>query len=94
MDILIFYFEHAINFTIASIPIILVYLHIKVFKLESKVTVVSLLLSLILSIFFWIKLQDCFLVMYQGIAYACAFIWVWAEGKLQQQKKKEENVGE
>ena len=87
MDFLIFYFEHAINFTIASIPMILVYLQIKVFKLESKVTIVTLLLILLLSIFFWIQLKDWILVIYQGIAYVCAFVWTWAEGKLQKQKE-------
>lgn len=94
MDFFKFYFEHAINFSIASIPMILVYFQIKFFKLESKVTIVSLLLTLLLSIFFWVQLKDWMMVIYQGIAYACAFIWAWAEGKLQQQKKKEEIVGE
>lgn len=87
MDFLNFYFEHVINFSIASIPMVLVYLQTKVFKLKSKVTIVTLLLTLLLSIFFWIQLKDWTLVIYQGIAYVCAFIWTWAEGKLQKQKE-------
>lgn len=88
MDFIVFILEHIINFGVASIPLIIVYLQLKIFKGAPKVATYLLTLNLLLSIFFWLKLKDISLVLYQVIPYVSSFIWVWCESLM---KKRENN---
>lgn len=92
MDLLNYFLEHAINFGIASIPLVITYLQLKVYKGEIKATYTLLILCLLLSAYFWMEVKDVVLVIYQGIPYVSAFLWTWGESVLQ--KRKMENDAE
>ena len=87
MDLLLFISERSINFFISCIPLIIVFLQLKIFKLTPKITLIFLLLNLLLSIFFWIKLQDGIIAIYQSVSYVFSFICVWAENILRKKLK-------
>lgn len=78
MDFLYYMFEHAWNFTIASIPLVLVFLQLIIFKLPFKAIVICLLLNALMSIFFWVKLKDIELILYQIVPYVLTIIWLFS----------------
>ena len=88
MDLIIYIFEHIIEFWIASVPLIFVFLFSKFFKLSYKRILVCLLLNMLVSVFFWIKLRDVQIVLYQGIPYVLSFIIVWAESVFEKRNKE------
>lgn len=88
MEFIIYMIKGSFYFLIASMPLILVFIQLKCFKIQLKATTYCLLLNVIISIFFWTKLKDINLAIYQSIPYVCSFLWLWAESVLQ---KKENN---
>ena len=74
MDLFLYIWDHGYLFAVSSIPILTVYFLIKVFKLTSKTSVFVLCMMLIQSIFFWLKLKETWLIIYQCCAYISAFI--------------------
>lgn len=82
MDLLQFFGAHIVNFWVASVPLLLTFFQLKVFKLPVKPTFTCVALCLIVSCFFWIKLNDFHLFMYQAFPYVASFLWIWAEHKL------------
>ena len=91
MDLLFYLFENAINFFVASIPLIIYFLGSKVFKLTPKVIMIFLFINLIMSIFFWVKLKDIYLAIYQGIPYIVGYICLWSEHILIKRRKNMKN---
>lgn len=87
MDFFLYTFERAVNFGIASVPLILVFLLLKIFKLPRKSIASCLLLNLLVSSFFWLKLKDVHIALYQGVPYISSFIWIWADGILAKRKE-------
>ena len=79
MDLLFYLFENAINFFVASIPLIIYFLGSKLFKLTPKVIMIFLIINLIMSIYFWIKLKDIYLAIYQCIPYLLSYICLCLE---------------
>ena len=88
MDFFFYTFEHAINFGVASVPLILAFLLLKVFNLSPKSIIICILLNLMISVFFWLKLKDVHVALYQSIPYVLSLIWMWAESVL---RKREEH---
>lgn len=83
MDFLAYIFEHAISFGVASIPLVLVFFQMKICKIQHKAIVITLVLSLVISIYFWIRLSNVGVFFEHSIPYATSFIWVWADFTLQ-----------
>ena len=88
MDFFLYMLEHAIDFVVASVPLILTFLLLKVFNLSPKSIAICLLLNLLVSVFFWLKLKDIYIVLYQSVPYVSSFIWIWANDVL---RKRQEN---
>ena len=76
MDLLFFVFNHAISFIISSIPLIIIYIQVYMFKFPPKKVVVCIILNLIISVYFWIRLGDFNLALYQLIPYVSGFIYL------------------
>ena len=64
-----FVLNHAISFIISSIPLIIIYIQVYMFKFPPKKVVVCIILNLIISVYFWIRLGDFNLALYQLIPY-------------------------
>lgn len=79
MELIIFVIQHIVYFGISSIPLVIVFLHLKVFKLQPKETSIVVGLLLLGSMFFWFKVKDLFLTLYQCVPYFSSFIWLWSE---------------
>ena len=92
MDLLFYLFENAINFFVASIPLIIYFLGSKLFKLTPKVIMIFLIINLIMSIYFWIKLKDIYLAIYQCIPYLLSYICLFAVYILV--KRKNNNISD
>jgi len=88
MELLYYFAEHAIHFFIASVPLILVLLQLKVFKQPVKTAAVCITLNLLVSIFFWFQLKRVSLILYQAFPYLSAYIWLWCEYILEKRKKE------
>ena len=86
MDFFLYIFERAVYFGVASVPLILVFLQLKIFKLPLKFTASYLLLNLLVSIFFWLKLKDIHVSLYQSIPYIFSFVWIWVENVLRKRR--------
>ena len=82
MDFFSYVLERAVYFGIASVPLILTFLQLKVFKLSFKSIASCLVLNLLVSGFFWLKLKDIHIVLYQSVPYVVSFLWIWAESVL------------
>lgn len=82
MELILVMIEHIFYFGISSIPLITVFFHLKVFKLSPKATSFFVILNLVVSVFFWFKVKDIFLIIYQCVPYISSFIWIWAENVL------------
>ncbi len=89
MDLLLWMFERVIGFGVASVPLILVFLMLKVFNLSPKSITICLLLNLLVSGFFWLKLKDVHIALYQGIPYVLSFIWIWVENVIIKMREKD-----
>ncbi len=89
MDFFIYMFEHIWSFGVSSVPLILVFLQLKIFKHSLQSVISCLLLNLLLSVFFWIEIQEIGIIIYQGIPYISSFLWIWAEHILQKSREKE-----
>ena len=76
MDLLFFVLNHAISFIISSIPLIIIYIQVYMFKFPPKKFVVCIILNLIISVYFWIRLGDFNLALYQLIPYVSGFIYL------------------
>ena len=87
MSFFLYVLEGAVDFGVASVPLILVFLLLKVFNLLPKSTAICLLLSLLVSVFFWLKLKDVCIALYQGVPYISSFIWIWADAVLRKRQE-------
>ena len=89
MDWFLYSFENIANFCVASIPLVLVALLLKFSKLSPKLIGICISLNLLVSVFFWLKLRDFYVALYQSVPYVSSFIWVWANGFLRKRRKSE-----
>lgn len=85
MDLIFYFLEHSV----CALPFITIYLQLKIFKINPKVTAYLSFLYLLMSIFFWVKIKDVYLTVYQSLAYTMGFILIWAENVLN--KKQEDS---
>lgn len=92
MDFFLYTLEHIVGFGVASVPLILVFLLLKVFKLLPKYTAICLVLNLLVSIFFWLKLKDAYIALYQSIPYVSSFIWIWADDVLRKRRENDKSM--
>ena len=92
MDFLLYALERAIGFGVASAPLILVFLLLKVFKFSSKSIAICLLLNLFVSVFFWVKLKDIHIALYQSFPYVSSFIWIWADSELKKRREQNKSI--
>lgn len=79
MELILVMIQHIVYFGISSIPLITTFFHLKVFKMPPKETSFIVVLNLFVSVFFWFKVKDVFLIIYQCVPYISSFIWLWAE---------------
>ena len=86
MDFFVYMVERGAYMVVASIPLILTFVQLKVFKLSSKAAASCLLLTFILSLFFWLKLRELTLALYQAVPYLSSFVWIWAENVWQKRR--------
>lgn len=91
MELFLSILEHAVYFGVASVPLLLVFLLLIAFKLPPRSVITCLFLNLLVSIFFWIKLNDAHTALYQGLAYLASFAWVLAEWMLKKRSDKNES---
>ena len=89
MDFFLYALERVAGFAVASVPLILVFLLLKIFNLSPKSIMICLLLNLLVSVFFWLKLKDIHTALYQSVPYISSFIWMWANGV--SRKRRENN---
>ena len=94
MDFFLYTFERAAYFGVASVPLILVFLQLKIFKLSPKSIAICLLLNLLVSSFFWLKLKDGYVALYQSVPYISSFIWIWADGVLIKRRENSKSAKE
>jgi len=76
MELLLYLIENSISFLIASIPLILVFFNFIIFKSSLSKTLVDLVLILAISVFFWIKVKDIYLILYQLVPYISALVCI------------------
>ena len=86
MDLLLWNLEHVVTFGVASVPLILTFVQLKIFKVSRKSISVTLVLQMFCSIYFWIKLNSLFVAIYQTVPYISSFIWLWADYKGQDKR--------
>lgn len=86
MDLFLYMFERIVYFGVASVPLVLVFLQLKIFKLPLKSIASCLLINLLVSLFFWLKLKDVQIALYQSIPYISSFIWIWTESVLRKRR--------
>ena len=91
MDFFLYIIEHAVDWSVASVPLILVFLQLKIFRLPLKSIASCLSLNLLVSVFFWLKLKDVHVALYQSIPYISSFIWIWAENVLRKRHESNNN---
>ena len=94
MDFFLYTFEHAINFGVASVPLILTFLLLKASNLPPKYITICLLLNLLVSVFFWLKLEDINIALYQSVPYVSSFIWIWAESVLRKRRENNKSMND
>ena len=76
MDLLVYFVNGIWDFAIASIPLINVFFLKKVCKVKEKNIIVILILQFLLNAYFWIKIEDVHVFLYQAFPYIFAFIWI------------------
>lgn len=74
MELIIYILNHVIETLVAAAPLILIYLEYRLLKLNSNDIGGLLLLNLIVSVFFWIKLRDWRIAIYQGVPYVIGYL--------------------
>ena len=95
MELILDAIQHLVYFSVSSIPLITVFLHLKVFRLSPKETSFVVVLILFISVFFWVKEKDVFLILYQCVPYISSFIWLWTAHIMlkRQENSKSGNTG-
>ena len=91
MDFFLYIFEDTVEFMIASVPLFLVFLMLKAFKMPAEYVAVCLMLNLLVSIFFWVKLKDVYIALYQSVPYISGSICIWAENVLRKKREPDES---
>ena len=87
MDLLRYLIEGRVDFIIASTPLVIVLLQLKVFKHSIKGTVICLSLNLLVSIYFWVNLRNLNLALYQVVPYVLSYILLVCESILKNKKE-------
>lgn len=87
MDLLRYLIEGSVDFIIASTPLVIVLLQLKVFKHSIKGTVICLSLNLLVSIYFWVNLRNLNLALYQVVPYVLSYILLVCESILKNKKE-------
>ena len=85
-------FENTVKSFITSVPLLVTFLLLKIFKLPPKPIAICLTLNLLVSIFFWVKLKDIYIILNHGASYFSSFIWVWVENVLIKRQEKNEST--
>ncbi|MBO5196740.1 MAG: hypothetical protein J6C03_06570, partial [Clostridia bacterium] len=73
-------------------PLVIVFVQLKILKLTPKMIGICLLLNIIVSVYFWIRIMDVKIALYQAIPYISSFIWLGCE-RILEEKAKKEDVG-
>ena len=73
MELLWYFMSHGASFCVASMPLVATFLGLRVFRLRPHVVAVFLLLEMIGSLFFWVKLKDLSLALYELIPFLLSF---------------------
>ena len=94
MDFFLYALERVGGFGVASVPLILVFLLLKVFNLSPKSIAICLLLNMLVSVFFWLKLKDVHIALYQSAPYVSGFIWIWADGVLRKRRENNKSMND
>ena len=94
MDFFLYTLERVIGFGVASVPLILVFLLLKVFNLSPKSVTICLLLNLLVSVFFWLKLKDIHISLYQSVPYVSCFIWILEDGVLRKRRENNKSMND
>ena len=87
MDLLRYLIEGRVDFIIASTPLVIVLLQLKVFKHSIKGTAICLSLNLLVSIYFWVNLRNLNLALYQVVPYVLSYILLVCESILKNKKE-------
>lgn len=74
MDLVLFILNHMFSFVATSVPLIVVYILVKGFKIPPIKVMGVLLLMLLQSIFYWMKLENIWDITYQCIPYFLCFL--------------------
>lgn len=90
MELISYFFCNAVDFQVASIPLVTVFVQLKKFKMSPKQVSFSLLLQLIVKIYFWVKMKDVYIVLYQSLPFLFGFICLYAENLLIKRSNKKD----
>lgn len=91
MDLFTYFFEGSVNHGVASIPLLLTGMQLRIFKIPHRCIVWSLGLTMVINIFFWYKCKDAYIFLYQLVPYISSFVWVWADWKYTKIKAKSDS---
>jgi hypothetical protein len=89
MELVIFILEHAISFIIASIPFVVAFLLLKKTHVHPRYVFWCIVLILVISLYFWVRICDIKLILYQSISYVTCLLWCALEWILNRVKKQE-----
>lgn len=67
-----------------------VFVQLKKFKMSPKQVSFSLLLQLIVKIYFWVKMKDVYIALYQSLPFLLDFIRLYAENLLIKRSNKKD----
>lgn len=88
MDFFLYLFEGGV----AGVPLTLVFLQMKIFKLSPKAVACCLLPSLMVSVFFWLQIKNTHLIIRQSAAYVASYAWIIAEHVLIKRQKAADKI--
>lgn len=94
MDVFITGLMHMYENIVAWVPLIMVFVLLKRFKLTVQKTMVCLILTLLVNAYFWLKAEEFYTVLNQGVSYLAAFLWLWAENVLEKRQADNKNSDE
>ena len=91
MDVFKYGFIHIFENIVAWVPLIMVFVLLKKFKLSANKTILCLILNLLVNVYFWLRLEDFYIVLNHGVSYIASFLWLWAENVLEKRQADNKN---
>lgn len=88
MNLPIFLLNSILEFWIATIPLITVFYLKRFCKIGCEKILAVLILQLLLSVYFWIKIGNINIVLYQIFPYLSSFIWVLGDLYIKKKQSK------